>query len=52
MDVARTPPKKTRRNLLIGGGVLALVVITAWTLTLDPASQTIERSAVLIDSVR
>jgi hypothetical protein len=24
MDVARTPPKKTRRNLLIGGGVLAL----------------------------
>ena len=52
MDIARTPPKHTRRNLLIGGGVLALVVITAWTLTLDPASQTIERSAVLIDSVR
>jgi len=52
MDIARTPPKHTRRNVLIGGGVLALVVITAWTLTLDPASQTIERSAVLIDSVR
>jgi multidrug resistance efflux pump len=52
MDIARTPPKHTRRNVLIGGGVLALVVITAWRLTLDPASQTIERSAVLIDSVR
>ena len=52
MDIARTPPKHTRRNVLIGGGVLALVVITAWTLTLDPAAQTIERSAVLIDSVR
>ena len=52
MDIARTPPPRTRRNLIIGGGVLALVVITAWTLTLDPASQTIERSAVLIDSVR
>ena len=52
MDIARTPPKRTRRNLIIGSGVLALVVITAWTLTLDPASQTIERSAVLIDSVR
>ena len=43
MDIARTPPKHTRRNVLIGGGVLALVVITAWTLTLDPAAQTIER---------
>jgi multidrug resistance efflux pump len=52
MDIARTPPKRTRRNLIIGSGVLALVVITAWTLTLDPAVQTIERSAVLIDSVR
>ena len=52
MDIARTPPKRTRRNLIIGGGVLALIVITAWTLTLEPAAQTIERSAVLIDSVR
>ena len=52
MDIARTAPTKTRRNLLIGGGVIALVVITAWTMSLDPASQTIERSAVLIDSVR
>ena len=52
MDIVRTPPKKTRRNLMIAGGVVALVVITLWTLSLDPASQTIERSAVLIDSVR
>jgi HlyD family secretion protein len=52
MDIARQPPSKTRRNLMIGGGVLALVAMTAWTLTLDPASQTIERSAVLVDSVR
>ncbi len=52
MDIARTPPTRTRRKLLIAGGVLTLVVITAWTLSLDPASQTIERSAVLIDSVR
>jgi HlyD family secretion protein len=52
VDIVRTPPPKTRRNLMIGGGVLALVVITAWTLSLDPASQSIERSAVLIDSVR
>ena len=52
MDIIRTPPKKTRRNLMIGGGVLVVVALTAWTLSLDPASQSIERSAVLIDSVR
>ena len=52
MDIARTAPTKTRRNLLIGGVVVVLVAITAFTMTLDPASQTIERSAVLIDSVR
>ncbi len=52
MDIVRAPQKKTKRNLLIGGAVLAVVAVTAWTMTLDPASQTIERSAVLIDSVR
>ena len=52
MDVARAPRPKTKRNLMIAGGVIALVAMTAWTLSLDPASPTIERSAVLIDSVR
>lgn len=52
MDVVRTPPKKTRRNLLIVGGAVAAVAITVFTLRLEPAAQTIERSAVLIDSVR
>ena len=52
MDIVRTPPRRTRRNLLIAAGVLGLVAITAWTLSLDPATQVIERSAVLIDSVR
>lgn len=52
MDIVRAPQKKTKRNLLIGGGVLGLLLITVWTLNLDPASQAIERSAVLIDSVR
>jgi HlyD family secretion protein len=52
MDIVRTPPKRTRRNLMIAAGVLGLVAVTAWTLSLDPAAQTIERSAVLIDSVR
>jgi multidrug resistance efflux pump len=52
MDIVRTPPKKTKRNVLIGVGVAAVVIITVFTLSLDPASQSIDRSAVLIDSVR
>ena len=51
MDVARAPRPKTKRNVAIGGGIVALIAMTAWTLSLDPASPTIERSAV-IDSVR
>lgn len=52
MDIARTPPPKTRRNLIIGGAVVAAAALTIWLLRLEPAAQTIERSAVLIDSVR
>lgn len=52
MDIARTPPKRTRRNVLIGAGVVGILAMTAWTLTLDPAAPTVERSAILIDSVR
>lgn len=52
MDVARAPQKKTKRNVTIAVGVVAVLAITAWTLTLEPAAQSIERSAVLIDSVR
>jgi HlyD family secretion protein len=52
MDIVRNPPSKSRRNLMIGGAVAAVVIFTIWTLTLDPAAQSIERSAVLIDSVR
>lgn len=37
---------------MIGGAVLVLATITVWLLRLEPAAQTIERSAVLIDSVR
>ncbi len=52
MDITRTPPKRTRRNLILGGGVLLVGALTIWTLRLEPASQSIERSAVLIDTVR
>jgi HlyD family secretion protein len=52
VDIARTPPKKTRRNLMLGGAGVAIAALTVWLLRLEPAAQTIERSAVLIDSVR
>lgn len=52
MDIARTPPKRTKRNLIIAGGVLGVLAMTAWTISLDPATQSVPRSAVLIDSVR
>ena len=52
MDIVRKPPARTRRNLLIGSGVLGVVALTAWTISLDPASQEVARSAVLVDSVR
>lgn len=52
MDIVRAPQKKTRRNVMIAGGVVSVTAITAWLLTLDPAAQTVERASLLIDSVR
>jgi HlyD family secretion protein len=52
MDIARAPQKKTGRNVAIGGGVVALIVATVLISRLGPASPTVQRAAILIDSVR
>lgn len=52
MDFAREPKKKTGRNVAIGVGALAVVVLTVTLSRLDPASPTVQRVAILIDSVR
>ncbi|MDQ8155076.1 MAG: HlyD family efflux transporter periplasmic adaptor subunit [Gemmatimonadota bacterium] len=52
MDLARTPRPKTRRHALIGAGAVVVIGLTWFTLSLDPAAQVVERSAVLVDSVR
>ena len=52
MDIARAPRAHTRRNMSIGVIVVGLVLVTGWAMSLDPATQTIERSSALIDSVR
>lgn len=52
MDIARAPQKKTGRNVAIGAGVVAVVLITVALARLDTAVPTVARAAVLIDSVR
>lgn len=52
MDIARAPQKKTGRNVAIGAGVVAVVLITVALARLDTAVPSVARAAVLIDSVR
>ena len=52
MDIARAPQKKTGRNVAIGGGVVALIVGTIFISRLGPASPTVQRATILIDSVQ
>lgn len=52
MDIVRTPQKSRKRPLMIAGGVALLVITTVLLNGLAPAAPTVERAAVLIDSVR
>lgn len=52
MDIARPPLRKTPRAVWIGGGSVALLLITLAVGRLKPAAPTVERSAVLIDAVK
>lgn len=51
MDIARAPQKKTGRNVAIVGGVLLLVMVSVLVAGLDPASPSVERATLVIDSV-
>lgn len=51
MDVKRDPPKKTKRNVLIAGGVIALVVTTVALSNLEARPQGAARAEMWIDSV-
>ena len=51
MDIARAPQKKTGRNVAIGVGAVAVIFATIALSRLDPASPTVQRVAILIDSV-
>ena len=52
MDIARTPPRKTGRNVAIGAGAAVVILGTIALSRLDPASPTVQRAAILVDSVR
>lgn len=52
MDIVRTKQKSYKKHYLIGGGVVAVVAATYALSQLDPAAQTVERAAILVDSVR
>jgi multidrug efflux pump subunit AcrA (membrane-fusion protein) len=51
MDIARAPQTKTGRNIAIVVGVLVMTTAIVFLAGLDPASPTVERSMLLIDSV-
>lgn len=52
MDIVKTPTRNRRRPIYLAGGVLVLAGATLAVSRLEPAAQTIERAAVLVDSVR
>lgn len=52
MDITRPPQKKTARNLAIGAGALAVVVVTVVLSRLGPAVPTIDDATLYKDSVQ
>ncbi len=52
MDIKREPPKKTKRNILIAGGVIAAGMLTVWLSQLEARPPSVSRAEVIIDSVQ
>jgi multidrug efflux pump subunit AcrA (membrane-fusion protein) len=52
MDIVRAPQKKTGRNAAIAVGAVVVVALTVALSQLDPAAPSVQRVAILIDSVR
>lgn len=52
MDIQREPRKKRGKYVIIGGGIVALVMITVALGRLPKAAPTVERSTLWIDSVQ
>jgi HlyD family secretion protein len=52
LDIKREPPKKTKRYILIGLGVVAIVVVSGFISKLQPAAPPVERGTLWFDTVK
>jgi HlyD family secretion protein len=52
VDIKRDPPKKTKRNVLIAGGGIAVVMLTVALSQLEARPPSVARAEVIIDSVQ
>lgn len=52
VDIKREPPRKTKRNLLIAGGLIAAVMLTVALSRLEARPPSVSRAEVIIDSVQ
>ena len=52
VDIKREPPKKTKRNALIAGGIVAAVGLTVYLSQLEARPPSVARAEVIIDSVQ
>lgn len=52
VDIKRAPKKKTGRYIAIGGGILALVLVTVALSKLKPAAPSVERSGLWFGTVK
>jgi HlyD family secretion protein len=52
LDIKRAPQKKTKQYVMYGLGLLGILAMTAWVVRLKPAAQSVDRSTLVIDSVR
>jgi multidrug resistance efflux pump len=51
VDIKREPPKKTKRNVMIGVGIAAVVFVTVALSNLEARPPSVARAEVIIDSV-
>lgn len=52
MDIKRDPPKKTKKFIAYGIGVVGIVAISAFVSRLKPAAPPVERGTLWIDTVK
>ena len=51
VDIKREPPKKTKRNIVIGAGIAAVALITVFLSQLEARPPSVNRAELWVDSV-